>query len=175
MDTHLSQVGYHSVVPRTCSVMLVGAGRFSVRGGGRVPLRQVLVVCRCEQADERSGCDAEVVKGAQSFFFGGLGWLSNDAGVGVGAAAEGRQVATVGCAVVGCVRAVAHVWRVRGEQDGRFEFAGVHIVVVAAGDVRGDAGFGPVFAAGVAPYTERSLEGRLTDGSCCTRSVGGTR
>jgi hypothetical protein len=69
---------------------------------------QVLVVCRCEQTDQRSGCGAEVVKGTQSIFFCRPGWLANDAGVGVGADAEGRQVTTIGCAVVGGVPALAY-------------------------------------------------------------------
>jgi hypothetical protein len=69
---------------------------------------QVSVVCRCEQPDQRCGCGAEVVKGTQFFFFCRLGWLANDAGVGVGADAEGRQVTTIGCAVVGGVPALAY-------------------------------------------------------------------
>jgi len=114
------------------------------------------------------------LRGTQSFFFCCLGWLANDAGVGVGADAERGQVATIGCAVVGGVPAVAHVGGVRGEQDGRFEFAGVHVVVVAAGDARGGAGFGPVFAAGVEPDTERTVERWLVErcwsGPCCRRA-----
>lgn len=41
-----------------------------------------------------------------------------------------------------------------GEQDGGFQFAGVHVVVVAAVDSCGGAGFGPVFAAGVEPHLD---------------------
>src|ERR1700694_2012384 len=131
-----------------------GAGKRQRTGAATA---QVLVVCRCEQADEGSGSGAEVVKGSQSFFFCCLGWLANDAGVGVGADAERGQGATIGCAVVGGVPAVAHGGGASGEQDGRCEFAGVHVVVVAAGDARGGAGFGPVFAAGVEPDTERPV------------------
>ena len=98
-----------------------------------------------------------MANGTQSVFFCCLRWLANDAGVGVDADAEGRQVATIGCAVIGGVPAIAHVGRLRGEQDGRFEFTDVHVVVGATGDARGDAGFGPIFAAGVEPDTERTL------------------
>jgi hypothetical protein len=57
-----------------------------VRGGGRERQRteaitaHVLVVYRCEQADQGSGCGADVAKGTQSFFFCCLGWLANNAG-----------------------------------------------------------------------------------------------
>jgi hypothetical protein len=44
---------------------------------------------------------SEVVEGTQSFFFCRLGWLTHDAGVGVSTDAEGRQVTTIGWAVVG--------------------------------------------------------------------------
>ena len=45
-----------------------------------------------------------------------------------------------------------------------FEFTGVHVVVGAAGDVRGDAGFGRIFAARVEPDTERTVNvGLLSD------------
>jgi hypothetical protein len=66
----------HSAVLRTC-VPRTGAAT-----------AQVSVVCRCEQADQRSGHGADVVKSTQSFFCR-LGWLANDAGVGVAADAEG--------------------------------------------------------------------------------------
>ena len=71
--------------------------------GREPPRRTCSAVWRCEQADECSGCGAEVVKGTQSFFSCCLGWLANDAGAGVGAGAERDQVATIGCAVVAVV------------------------------------------------------------------------
>ncbi len=43
-----------------------------------------------------------------------------------------------------------------GEQDGGFQFAGVHIVVTAGGDGGGGAGLGPVFTAGIEPYPQRT-------------------
>src|SRR5271168_2333887 len=100
-------------------------------------------------------------KGTQSFFFCCLGWLANDTGVGICADAESGQVATIGCGVVGGVPTVANIVRVRGEQDGRFEFAGMHVVVVAAGNARGGAGFSSVFSAGIEPNTQRTVNVRL--------------
>lgn len=61
---------------------------------------------------------------------------------------KSEQVATIGCAVVGGVPTVAHIVRVRGEQDRRFESAGMHVVMAVASDACGGTGFGPVFAAG---------------------------
>lgn len=49
----------------------------------------------------------------------------------------------------------AQVPRTCGEQDGGFQFAGMHIVVIGAGDARGGAGFGPVFATWIEPHADR--------------------
>ena len=156
-----------------------GGSACSVRGGGRERQRtgaitaHVLVVCRCEQTDQGSGCGAEVAKGTQSFFFRCLRWLANDAGMGVGADADRGQIATIGCAVVAGVPAAAHIVGVRGQQNGSFEFAGVHVGVVGAADARCDPGFGPIFAAGVEANTERPVDvGLLSNvGQDCVATV----
>lgn len=49
--------------------------------------------------------------------------------------------------VVAALPAIAQVGRVSGEQDGCFEFAGVHVVVVVAADAGGMAGVYPVVPA----------------------------
>jgi hypothetical protein len=49
--------------------------------------------------------------------------------------------------VVAALPAIAHVGRVSGEQDGRFEFAGVHVVVVVTANAGRIAGLCPVVAA----------------------------
>lgn len=91
--------------------------------------------------------------------------VANDAGRGVGADAEGGQVAPIGGAVVGAGPPVAQVVGVGGEQDGSFEFAGVHVVVIAAGDTGSGTGFGPVLATRIQPQFELvgGLVGMLDD------------
>src|ERR1700686_4157643 len=73
--------------------------------------------------------------------------ITDDPAGGVGADTEGGQVAAISCAVVAALPALAYVGRVSGEQDGCFEFAGVHVVVVGTGNAAGLAGLWPVVAA----------------------------
>src|ERR1700693_2260012 len=54
--------------------------------------------------------------------------IPDDPAGGVGTDTEGGQVAAISCGVVATLPALAYVGRVSGEQDGCFEFAGVHVV-----------------------------------------------
>lgn len=92
-----------------------------------------------------------------SFGLRGSRGVADDPAAGVRADAESGQVASVGSGMVGAVPAVAQVFGVCGKQDRGFQFPGVHVVVVAAGDCGDGAGFGPVFAAGVQTDSDRSL------------------
>ncbi|OOK68391.1 hypothetical protein BZL29_6549 [Mycobacterium kansasii] len=67
--------------------------------------------------------------------------------------------------MVGAGPPVAQVVGVGGEQDGSFEFAGVHVVVIAAGDTGSGTGFGPVLATRIQPQFELvgGLVGMLDD------------
>lgn len=58
---------------------------------------------------------------------------------------------------------VTHITRVGGEQDRRFELAGVHVVVVATADAGGLASFDPVRAARIQSDAHRTVCIELLD------------
>jgi hypothetical protein len=73
--------------------------------------------------------------------------ISDDPAGGIGTHAERGQVVVIRRRVVAALPTIAHVGRVSGEQDGCFEFAGVHVVVVVAANSGGMASVCPVIPA----------------------------
>ena len=75
--------------------------------------------------------------------------ITDDPAGCVGADTERGQVAAIRCGVVAALPPFAYIGRVSREQDGCFEFAAVHVVVVVTANAGGMAGLGPVVAARV--------------------------
>src|ERR1700758_4846294 len=96
-----------------------------------------------------------------AFCGGGSRWIPDHTTRRICTHPHGGEIAAIRGDVVMALPAVAHVARVSGEQDRRLELAGVHVVVVAAGDAGSTARFRPVRAAWIQPDAHRAVGIRL--------------
>src|ERR1700757_31779 len=92
-----------------------------------------------------------------AFCCAGLRWIPDHTTCRVCTDTHSGEMAAIGGDVVVTLPAVAHVARVSGEQDRRFEFAGVHVVVVATADAGSTACYRPVRAARIQPDAHRAV------------------
>src|ERR1700758_5211016 len=91
-----------------------------------------------------------------AFCCAGLRWIPDHTTRRVCTDTHSGEMAAIGGDVVVTLPAVAHVAGVSGEQDRRFEFAGVHVVVVVAADAGGMPRFRPVGAARIQSDAHRA-------------------
>src|SRR6516162_7309035 len=92
-----------------------------------------------------------------AFCSGGSRWIPDHTTRRICADPHGGQIALIRGDMVIALPAAAHVARVSGEQDRRFELASVHVVVIATADAGSTARVRPVRAAWIQSDANRAV------------------